>query len=73
MPTIPIGEYVHIAPLSIAEIELGKHVLCEKLPATSAADAVRSEAMLYACLNSRFRSDVAQLRGYVENGELDKV
>jgi len=68
------------APLTIAALEMGKHVFCEKPPATSAADAVRMKAtaqraskVLYFCLNSRFRSDVAQLRRYVENGELGEV
>lgn len=68
------------APISIAALEAGKHVFCEKPPATSAAYARRMKAMseksgrvLYFCLNNRFRSDVMQLRRYVENGELGEV
>lgn len=68
------------APIAIAALELGKHVFCEKPPATSAAEAIRmkataerSGAVLYFCLNSRFRPDVVQLRRYVEHGELGDV
>ncbi len=68
------------APITMAALEAGKHVLCEKPPATSAAEARRMTAtaeragrVLYFCLNNRFRPEVAQLRRYVEQGELGEV
>lgn len=68
------------APISVAALEAGKHVLCEKPPATSTAEArrmkemaERSDHVLYFCLNNRFRPDVQQLRRYVEHGELGEV
>jgi predicted dehydrogenase len=68
------------APISMAALEAGKHVLCEKPPAMSATEARRMKAtaeasgrVLYYCLNNRFRPDVQQLRRYSENGELGEV
>lgn len=68
------------APLSLAALEAGKHVFCEKPPATSAAEAKRMKAaaersgkILYFCLNNRFRPEVLQLRRYVQHGELGEI
>ncbi len=68
------------APISLAALEAGKHVFCEKPPATSADEvrrvktlAERSGKTLYYCLNNRFRPDVMQLRRYVQSGELGEI
>ncbi|HVC35056.1 MAG TPA: Gfo/Idh/MocA family oxidoreductase [Chloroflexota bacterium] len=67
-------------PVTLAALEAGKHVFCEKPPATSVAEVRRMKAtaeragkILYFCLNNRFRPDVIQLRRYVERGELGEI
>jgi predicted dehydrogenase len=68
------------APVSLAALEAGKHVFCEKPPATSTDEVRRVKALaersgktLYYCLNNRFRPDVLQLRRYIQNGELGEI
>ncbi len=68
------------APLSIAALQAGKHVIVEKPPALSAAEgrqvaeiARASGKVFMVCQNQRFRPEVMQLRRYVEAGELGEV
>src|SRR6185436_10592173 len=68
------------APMTLAALGYGKHVLCEKPPARNAAEAAqmavaaeRSGKVLMYAMNNRFRSDVAVLRGYLERQELGKI
>jgi predicted dehydrogenase len=67
-------------PIAMAALNAGKHVFCEKPPATSAAEAARMKAVadisgktLYFCFNNRFRPEVVQLKRYVDAGELGEV
>ncbi len=68
------------APVSIDALRAGKHVLCEKPPALSTAEARQAEAaakesgrVYMVCLNQRFRPDVIQLKRYVEAGEFGEI
>jgi predicted dehydrogenase len=68
------------APISMAALNAGKHVFCEKPPATNADEARRAQAVaevtgnvLYYCLQNRFRPEVMQLRRYVAAGELGEI
>jgi predicted dehydrogenase len=68
------------APVSIAALNAGKHVLCEKPPALSAEEGRRVVAAAEAnqrtymvCQNHRFRPEVALLKRYVEAGEFGEV
>src|SRR5206468_16536 len=68
------------APMTMAALGYGKHVLCEKPAARTAAEAAqmavaaeRSGKVLMYAMNNRFRSDVAVLRGYLERQELGKI
>jgi predicted dehydrogenase len=68
------------APMTRAALGYGKHVLCEKPPARTAAEAAqmaeaaaRSGKTLMYAMNNRFRSDVQVLRGYLERQELGKI
>jgi predicted dehydrogenase len=68
------------APVSIAALNAGKHVLCEKPPALSAEEGRRVVAAAEAnhctymvCQNQRFRPEVAQLKRYVEAGDFGEL
>ncbi len=68
------------ASMTQAALGYGKHVLCEKPAARTAAEAEqmrvaaeRSGKVLMYAMNNRFRSDVAVLRGYLERQELGKI
>jgi predicted dehydrogenase len=68
------------APMTQAALGYGKHVLCEKPAARTAAEAAqmavaaeRSGKVLMYAMNNRFRSDVSVLRGYLERQELGKI
>lgn len=68
------------APIAMAALNAGKDVFCEKPPAISADEARRMQVLaaatgqtLYFCFNNRFRSDVQQLKRYVDAGELGEV
>lgn len=77
--SIGLPNYLH-APIAIAAFQAGKHVLCEKPLATSAAEA---EAMVNAakaagktlmvCFNYRFREDARWLKRLEGEGKLGKV
>ncbi|MCR8632983.1 Gfo/Idh/MocA family protein [Paenibacillus radicis (ex Xue et al. 2023)] len=68
------------AEISIAALEAGKHVMCEKPMAICAADAVRmletakrTGKKLTIGYNNRFRSDSQQLHKVCRNGELGTI
>ncbi|WP_025026398.1 Gfo/Idh/MocA family protein [Caldalkalibacillus mannanilyticus] len=71
--------YLH-APVSIAALEAGKHVLCEKPMATSRKDAEemiatakKNNKKLMIAHNQRFVSSHQKARKMIENGELGKI
>ena len=68
------------APMTQAALGYGKHVLCEKPPARTFAEAAqmadaaqKSGKVLMYAMNNRFRSDVIVLRRYLEREELGKI
>lgn len=68
------------APISIAALEAGKHVLCEKPMAVSSAEAKamvdaarKSGKILTIGYQNRFRADSQYLKKVCENGELGHV
>lgn len=68
------------APMSLAALGYGKHVLCEKPPARNAAEAQqmadaakKAGKILFYAMNNRFRSDVQVLRRYMERKELGQI
>jgi predicted dehydrogenase len=71
--------YLH-APMAIAALEAGKHVLCERPLARSADEAAgmvkaarKSERHLLCAVQHRFRPDAQLLRRFVEKGDLGAV
>lgn len=74
-----LPNYLH-APVSIAALEAGKHVLCEKPMARTAEEAEkmletakRHDRVLMIGLNHRYRPEVLALRRWVEEGKLGKI
>ncbi len=68
------------APMTIAALEAGKHVLVEKPLATSVAEgqamreaAARAGRVLMVVFNYRFRNDSQILKRYIEAGNLGEV
>lgn len=68
------------APIAIAALENGKHVLCEKPLARSGAEAEeissvarKAGRVLQVAFNHRARGDVRILKHYVDNGDLGRV
>jgi len=68
------------APVAIAAFEAGKHVICEKPIATSAAEARamvdaanRAGRIFMMGFNNRFRGDTQLLKKCIENGDLGEV
>lgn len=68
------------APMTIAALEAGKHVLVEKPLATSVAEgeamaeaAARTGRVLMVVFNYRFRSDSQTVKRYVEAGKLGEI
>lgn len=80
-------EVVHIctpndthAEISIAALEAGKHVMCEKPMAKTAADArrmvevaKRTGKKLTIGYNNRFRADSQHLKRVIEDGDLGEI
>jgi predicted dehydrogenase len=68
------------APMTLAALDYGKHVLCEKPPARTAAEAQqmadaagRTNKILMYAMNNRFRSDVRILRRFIEKRDLGEI
>lgn len=68
------------APVTIDALQAGKHVLCEKPPALSAADVQRmadaardSGKKLMVCFNYRYRNDTLFVKRLIESGELGDI
>lgn len=68
------------APVAIAALGAGKHVLCEKPFSTSVGEAeaiVRAgeeaQRLVMCAFNNRFRHDSQVLRRFIEKGELGEV
>jgi predicted dehydrogenase len=71
--------YLH-APMAIAALRSGRHVLCEKPLARNAAEAQKMvdtakkcKKVLMVAMNNRFRQDVAVLHRFIKRGELGNV
>jgi predicted dehydrogenase len=68
------------APMAIAALEAGKHVLCERPLARSADEAAamakaakKADRVLMCAVQHRFRADAQLLRTFVEKGELGEL
>jgi predicted dehydrogenase len=68
------------APIAIAALEAGKHVLCERPLARSAEEAAamvkaarKADRTLMCAVQHRFRPDAQLLRKFVEKGDLGDV
>jgi predicted dehydrogenase len=68
------------APMAIAALEAGKHVLCERPLARSAEEAAtmvkaakKADRTLMCAVQHRFRPDAQLLRKFVEKGDLGEV
>jgi predicted dehydrogenase len=77
--SICVPNFQH-APVSMAALQAGKHVLVEKPPALSAeegravAAVVEASGRVYmVCQNHRFRPEVVQLKRYVDSGALGEI
>ncbi|AOV08642.1 dehydrogenase [Sporosarcina ureilytica] len=77
--SVCLPNYLH-APVSIAALEAGKHVLCEKPMATSIeeADAMieaakKNDRKLMIAHNQRFVSSHQKARALIESGEVGKI
>lgn len=68
------------APLAIAALEAGKHVLCERPLARSSEEAAamvkaakKADRLLMCAVQHRFRPDAQLLRKFVDKGELGEI
>lgn len=68
------------APMSIAALEAGCHVLCEKPIALNAGEAKaileavrKAKTKFMVAMNNRFRGDTQVLKEYVEEGTLGEI
>jgi predicted dehydrogenase len=71
--------YLH-APMAVAALGAGKHVICERPLARSAEEAAtmlkaakKQDRLLVCSVQHRFRSDAQLLRTFVEKGELGEI
>ncbi len=77
--SVCLPNFLH-APVTIAALQAGKHVLCEKPPATNADDArkmaevarVTGKTLAFG-FHQRFRDDAQQLKKVVEAGDLGQI
>jgi predicted dehydrogenase len=76
---ITTPNFLH-APMAIAALEAGKHVLCERPLARSTEEALamteaakKAKLVLMCALQHRFRADARLLRTFVEKGDLGEV
>lgn len=79
MISIGAPNYLH-APIAIAALRSGKHVLCEKPLARSAVEAeamvaaaVANDRVLHTSFNHRERGDVQILRRHIDSGALGRI
>jgi predicted dehydrogenase len=77
--SITLPNYLH-APITIAALQAGKHVLCEKPLARSAVEAQsmvdaakKAGKTLMVCFNYRFREDARWLKALSNEGKLGQV
>lgn len=71
--------YLH-APMAIAALEAGKHVLCERPLARNADEAAamlkaakKADRQLLCAVQHRFRADAQLLKKFVEKGDLGDI
>lgn len=77
--SICVPNHLH-APIALAALERGKHVLSEKPLARSAAEAERmiraaeqADRALHVVFNHRYRGDVQLLKRYLDEGQLGRI
>jgi predicted dehydrogenase len=77
--SVCVPNYLH-APVAVAALERGKHVLCEKPLARSAVEAeamvqaaTRANRVLEVAFNHRERGDVQVLKRYLDMGRLGRI
>lgn len=77
--SVCLPNWLH-APVTIEALGAGKHVLCEKPPALTAADAQRmadaaaaSGRILMICFNYRYRNDTRFVKRLIDTGQLGSV
>jgi len=76
---ISTPNYLH-APMTVAALEYGKHVLCEMPMGLNSEEALlmmrtaeREKKTLMPGLNTRLRPDVQTIRKFIEGGELGRL
>ena len=76
---ITTPNYLH-APMAVAALEAGRHVLCERPLARSGDEAAamaraakKADRLLMCALQHRFRPDAMLLRKFVEKGDLGDI
>src|SRR5262245_37718368 len=76
---ITTPNYLH-APMAMAALEAGKHVLCERPLARNGAEAATmakaakaADRMLMCAVQHRFRPDAQLLRKFVDKGDLGEI
>lgn len=77
--SIGVPNFLH-APIAIAALERGLHVLCEKPLASTLEDAeamvaaaTKANRVLQVVFNHRERGDVGTLKRYIDEGKLGKI